>query len=235
VLFHALAGVVVPTFLLVNTIQLVPLSVYDNHKWLRPMSFFLDLAAAYALVAFASGPARKRPVLRRLAAAAAIPFLTISGIVEGIPFFTGRSTVVYARYPTRFTRDIRSETSPRDVFASFESSALHLAGRKLYVGNDADERGAASLVASAGFDLAVRHRLVFALYAAPTRDAFCRDARAADVQIDWLEVEPSVRRASGADAVGPGFDTVSPEGRPLRYLDVRAFCDPAPSKGGPRS
>jgi len=227
VLFHALAGVIVPAFLLVNTIQLVPLSVYDNHKWLRPMSFFLDLAAAYALVAFVGGSTRRLPVLRRLAAAAAIPFLTISGVVEGLPFFTSRATVLYAPYPSRFTRDIRTETAPRDVFASFESSALHLAGRKLYVGNDADERGAASLVASAGFDLAARHRVVFELYAAPTREAFCRDARAADVRIDWLEVEPGVRRESGADADAPGFDTVSPEGRPLRYLDVPAFCGPS--------
>ena len=86
------------------------------------------------------------------------------------------STVLYARYPARLTRDVRERTLPRDVFASFEANALHLAGRRLYVGNDADERGTASLNASAGFDLGRRQRAVFELYAATSREGFCTQA-----------------------------------------------------------
>lgn len=223
ILFTSLASVVVPTFLLVNAVQVVPLSVYDNHKWLRPMCLFVDLAAGYALVRLVRGGP-----WRWIAAAALIPFLTVSGVIEGIPFFASRPTVLYARYPSQFDVDVRARTAPRDVFASFEANAVHLAGRKLFVGNDSDERGTASLVASAGFDVGARQRIVFDLYSAETPASFCRTAsgRGAgiDINIDWLEIEPELRRASGADARAPGFDTITPEGRAVRFLDVSGFC-----------
>jgi hypothetical protein len=220
-LFHVLASVLVPSFVLVNAVQVLPLSVYDNHKWLRPLSLFLDLAAGYAVVELARGS-----TLRRLAAIAAIPLMTYAGVVEGIPFFRSRATVLYARYPARLTRDVRAQTRPRDVFASFEANALHLAGRRLYVGNDADERGTASLNASAGFDLGRRQHAVFDLYAATSREGFC--TQAGQMGIDWLEVEPGVVRRSGADARAPGFDTVTPEGRLVRFLDVAGYCPLTP-------
>lgn len=237
-LFHALACVLVPAFVLVNAVQVLPLSVYDNHKWLRPLCLFLDLAAGYALVELvrsgrreAEGGRRRARWMRWALAAAAIPLLTFSGVVEGIPFFRSGATVLYARYPTRLTRDVRERTRPRDVFASFEANALHMAGRKLFVGNDADERGTASLVASAGFDLGRRQRAVFELYAATSRESFC--GQAAEMGIDWLEVEPGVVRRSGADARAPGFDTVTPEGRPVRFLDVAGYC-PLTPRAAPR-
>lgn len=222
--FHALASVLAPTFLLVNTLQVVPLSVYDNHKWSKPMDLFLDLAAGWFL---ADGILRARlPRLVRVsAAAAAVVLVTLSGVIELVPFLRSRATVLYAQYPAPFTDAVRARTAPRSTFVSFESNALHMAGRKLFVGNDADERGTASLVASAGFDVGRRHRAVVDLYAAPTRARFCRAAAAN--AIDWVEVEPDVRRASGADARAPGFDAVTPGGRAIRFLDVRGYC------GGP--
>jgi hypothetical protein len=237
---HALASVLVPTFVLVNTVQVVPLSVYDNHKWLRPMCLFLDLAAAYAIVEFlragrrtAEGGNRTSAAWRWAAAALVIPLLVVSGVVEGIPFFRGPANVFYAKYPTRLTLDVREHTRPRDVFASFEANALHLAGRKLYIGNDADERGTVSLVVSAGFDAASRHRAVLELYGATSRDELCDRASAAG--IDWLEVEPEVRRPSGADARAPGFETAAPDGRTIRFLDVWGFCSLRPRAAPPRS
>ena len=225
VLFHALASVLVPTFFLVNTIRIAPLSVYDNHKWLRPMCLFLDLAAGFFLVDRVLR-ARLPAALRVALVSLATVLMTVSGAIELLPFLASRTSVLYAAYPTRMTRDIREHTAPRSVFASFESNAVHLAGRRLFVGNDADERGAASLAASAGLDTGSRDRIVYELYAAPSRDAFCGIAAAAG--IDWLEVEPEVRRPSGADARAPGFDTITSDGRPVRFLDVSGLCRPAP-------
>lgn len=220
-LFHALASVLVPTFLLVNGLQIVPLSVYDNHKWLRPMNLFLDLAAAFFLTERVVRGRLPAP-LRVLAAAAAVILLTASGAIELAPYLTSRATVLYARYPSELTTDVRDHSAPRSVFASFEANALHLAGRKLFVGNDADERGTVSLLASAGFDVGRRQQVVLDLYAAPRREDFCGEAKKHG--IDWLEVEPEIRRPSGADGRAPGFDTTAPSGRPLRFLDVARFC-----------
>ncbi len=227
-LFHALASVLVPTFLLVNALQIVPLSVYDNHKWLRPMNLFLDLGAAFFLaerVVRGRLPAPVRALVATVAAVAVF-LMTVSGVIELIPYMTSRATVLYARYPTEFTETVRARTAPRSVFASFEANALHLAGRKLFIGNDADERGTVSLVASAGFDTGRRQQAILDLYAAPTGEDFCRSA-AAD-RIDWLEVEPALTRPSGADRRAPGFDTTTPAGRAVRFLDVRRFCGNSP-------
>lgn len=218
--FDALACVVVPTFLLVNAVRLWPLSVFDNHKWLRPMNLFVDLAAAYFLIELVRG--RRWRAARLSAFAAAAILLTLSGALELVPFLRSRPTVLYASYPTPLTDAIRSTAAPRSVFVSPEAKAVHLAGRKLFIGNDADERGARSLIASAGFDIARRRRLVDELHAAATRTGFCALAR--ENGVDWFQTEPGTLRPSGADATAPGFTSVSPRGDRVRFLDVDAFC-----------
>jgi len=225
-LFHALASVVVPGFLLVNTVQLLPLSVYDNHKWLRPLMLFLDLAAGF-FVAEKIWRARWRLPVRATVLAGAMILMTFSGFLELAPFWRSRPTVFYAPYPTELTRVVREVTAPRDVFASFEANALHMAGRKLFLGNDSDERGTASLVASAGFDVARRQRELIDLYGASTRKTFCDVARRNG--IDWVEVERGRPAASGADGRSPGFEALSPHGRLLHFLDVESFCGSAAS------
>jgi hypothetical protein len=231
-LFHALASILVPTFLLVNAVQLVPLSIYDNHKWLRPMTLSLDLAAAFFLVERAIR-AKGSVLARTVVAAAAILLMTLSGTLESIPFLRSRATVLYAVYPSDLTRDVREKTAPRSVFASFEANAIHLAGRKVFVGNDADERGTASLLASAGFDVSGRQRVLLDLYrlyglhGAGRRGVFCDLARANAV--DWLEIEPEGNRGSETDPSSPGFETIAPSGRRIRFLDVKRFCGGSPN------
>ena len=220
-LFDALTSILIPTFLLVNTLQVLPLSIYDNHKWLRPMSLFLDLAAGF-FVAEKIWLSRRRVAFRVAALAAAMALMTFSGVLELVPFWRSRPTVFYAPYPTELTRLVRELTAPRDVFASFEANALHLAGRRLFVGNDADERGTASLVASAGFDVARRQRELIDLYGAATRRQFCDVARRNGIA--WVEVERGRPAASGADGRSPGFEALSPHGRLLHFLDVESFC-----------
>ncbi|MEP6801897.1 MAG: hypothetical protein ABJC07_08175 [Acidobacteriota bacterium] len=224
-LFDALASILFPTFLVVNAVQLVPLSVYDNHKWLRPMSLFLDVAAALFVVE-RIWRSRQTVALRVCGVTAVLALLTFSGVLELVPFWRSRPTVLYAPYPTEMTRIVRESTAPRDAFVSFESNALHMAGRKLFLGNDADERGTASLVASAGFDVARRQRELIDLYGARDRAKFCALARRD--RIDWVEVESGVHLASGADGRSPGFDTLSPHGRFLHFVDVERFCGPRP-------
>ncbi|MEP6769908.1 MAG: hypothetical protein ABJC61_14645 [Acidobacteriota bacterium] len=225
-LFDALASILIPTFLLVNTVQVLPLSIYDNHKWLRPMSLFLDLAAGFFLVE-RIWFSRPHAAFRLAAVAAAMTLMTFSGVLELVPFWRSRPTVFYAPYPTGLTRLVRELTAPRDVFVSFEANALHMAGRKLFLGNDSDERGTASLVASAGFDVARRQRELLDLYGAATRRQFCDVARRNGIA--WVEVERGRPAASGADGRSPGFEALSPNGRLLHFLDVEAFCGGAAS------
>ncbi|MFN2633074.1 MAG: hypothetical protein ABR610_06630 [Thermoanaerobaculia bacterium] len=220
-LFDALASILVPTFLLVNTVQVLPLSVYDNHKWLRPMNLFLDLAAGL-FVTEKIWRRRRHVAVRRAALAAAMALMTFSGVLELVPFWRSRPTVFYAPYPTGLTRVVRELTAPRDVFASFEANALHMAGRRLFLGNDSDERGTASLVASAGFDVARRQKELIDLYGATTRRQFCDVARRNGIA--WVEVERGRKAASGADGRAPGFEALSPHGRLLHFLDVESFC-----------
>ncbi|MEO8189595.1 MAG: hypothetical protein ABI682_04580 [Acidobacteriota bacterium] len=224
-LFDALAPVLFPTFLLVNAVQLVPLSIYDNHKWLRPMSLFLDLAAGFVVVE-RIWRGRRSLALRVAATAFAMLLMTFSGVLELLPFLRSRPTVLYAPYPIAFTRNVRKETAPRDAFVSFESNALHMAGRKLFLGNDSDERGTASLVASAGFDVRRRQRELIDLYGAPDRSGFCGVARRNGIA--WVEVEPGRRLRSGVDAQSPGFDTLTPQARWIHFVDVESFCGGRP-------
>ena len=224
-LFDALASILFPTFVLVNAVQLVPLSVYDNHKWLRPMSLLLDFAAGLFVVE-RIWRSRQPSALRAAWATAAMGIMTFSGVLELLPFWRSRPTVLYAPYPIALTGIVRESTAPRDAFVSFESNALHMAGRKLFLGNDADERGTASLVASAGFDVARRQRELIDLYGARDRAGFCAVARRN--RIDWVEVEAGVRLASGADGRSPGFDTLSPHGRLIHFVDVESFCGARP-------
>ncbi len=224
-LFDALASILAPTFLLVNTVQVLPLSIYDNHKWLRPMNLFVDLAAGL-FVAEKIWRSRRPLALRAAALAVAMALMTFSGVLELVPFWRSRPTVFYALYPTGLTRVVRELTAPRDVFVSFEANTLHMAGRKLFLGNDSDERGTASLVASAGFDVAKRQRELIELYGATTRRKFCEVARRNG--IDWVEVERGRPAASGADGRSPGFEALSPHGRLLHFLDVESFCGATP-------
>ncbi len=48
-LFLIFLSIIIPTFILINTIQLSPLSIYDNHKWLKPMNVILDLLTAFTI------------------------------------------------------------------------------------------------------------------------------------------------------------------------------------------
>src|SRR5262249_41121529 len=48
-LFRVLVAGIVPVFVLVNCVALDPVSVYDNHKWLRSMNVLVDIGVAVFL------------------------------------------------------------------------------------------------------------------------------------------------------------------------------------------
>jgi hypothetical protein len=178
-----LLAIIVPTFILINTVQLSPLSVYDNHKWLRPMNVLVDIVAAYAVyrVFFAS----PRWLLRGAGVLVA-SLLMLGGLIELFPFLNTQPTRIYGLYPTEFIHTIRATTHPQAVFVSAHSKELHLAGRRLFLDNPEDEPGAASAVVVAQLDTARRRGVMAAIYLSQDVATLCALVQAHG--IDYLEV-----------------------------------------------
>jgi hypothetical protein len=216
-----LSGIIVPTFVLINTIQLSPLSVYDNHKWLRPMNVVVDLAVAYAVV---------RTLFRRgppLAVAGGVPvivLLSLSGFMELMPFLNSRPSVNFALYPTQAIATVRAQSEPRDTFLSPEAKELHLAGRKLYLGNSADEPGATSILETEKFNVKPREEAVAAIYASENAPQFC--ARTEENGIDMIEFNNATRSLPlFQDLTGfPRFEIRNEPGQLLVFVNARQGC-----------
>lgn len=224
-LFFLLFAATVPMFLLVNTVQLRPTGIYDNHKWLRPMNVLVDIGVAALLV---SRPAR-RPLTGGLALSALLALLTLSGIIELVPFFRTRPVYRYAAYPTDFTRAIRDRTPPGATFLSREARALHLAGRKLFLGSTSGPLDAPPLFVVARNNVLRRRRITAAIYASESAGALCD--LAVGNGIDFVEVpaEPDGNPVLRETARRGELETTADDGRPIHFLDVRQACRGTPA------
>jgi hypothetical protein len=216
-----LTALIVPTFILVNTIQISPLSVWDNHKWLRPMNVFVDLVIAYALFhAFFL----ERPILRRAAVIVLLPLLVASGVIELMPFLNSKPTTTYAQYPSSTIYEIRANSEPRAAFLSTEAKELHLAGRKIFAPNSADEPGAISLADAAKMNRAPRDRAAHDIYTATNRATFC--SLITRHGVDFVEFSEGRLETAifGQLADFPRFVGRSEVGETLVFVNARAGC-----------
>lgn len=215
-----LLAVIVPTFVLVNTVQLSPLSVYDNHKWLRPMNVVMDIALGFVLAPLFL---KKPRLLWTILAAVCLFFLTASGVIELIPFLQSRPTKAYGKYPSEFTNDVRAQTAPRSVFVSSVTKELHLAGRKVFVLNEEDEPGATSFLRSARFDMSRRKTIMKRLYRVDVQE-FCDIVRA--YGIDYVDAKPMVgmKKLRAALKPFPSFSTVRENAEPVTFIHASAGC-----------
>ncbi len=226
-----LGGILVPTFIVMNTVQLLPMSVYENHKWLRPMNVIVDLLVAFAVVrVFFLGTGTLRTVWeRRLVGVAAIILITLSGTIELMPFLNARPPGVYALYPTPAIQAIRDNSPPRASFLSSEAVELHLAGRKLFVGNPEDETGTAPLIIAQKLNVESRRRISADVYASPDLGTFC--ALTVRNQIDFVDFSavdqsrPIFRALSGF----PQFSTEGKSNTRRVFVDARSGCTHRPT------
>lgn len=219
-LFRLLVAGIVSAFVLVNCVALDPVSVYDNHKWLRPMNVLVDIGVAVFL-AFLW--VRWRLVGAGLAAACLVP-LTLSGLIELVPFFRSRPVYHYAAYPTALTQAIRDRTPPGAVFLSSDPPTIHFAGRKVYLGRPGGWRDTANVIRASPLNVPLRKRTTDEIYGAPDVPALCALARANG--IDYIEVPDSetsgqaAREASGRR----GFSAVGGDGKVVGFADVKGAC-----------
>jgi hypothetical protein len=201
-------SVVIPTFILVNTIQLSPLSIYDNHKWLRPMNIFVDLIAAYALYEVFKHKGRTMLFVGSLF----FILMTASGFLELIPFFNSQPSIPYAYEASPLVLQLRQKTSPDAVFLTLRTREIHMAGRKVFLGN------------YAGQDLQLNTKLRFGvlqgIYSSHTADDVCSLAHAYD--IDFVETkyfkDQSAITHTKQLKVGKGKNTMT-------LVDIARSCD----------
>jgi len=158
--FWLTTALIIPAFILTNTVQLSPISVYDNHKWIRAMNVFVDIVAAYALVIIFL----KKGVVMKLVSILSFILLTLSGLMEIMPFINSRPTLAYADYGSPVIAKIRMLTKPSDIFLSDDPTIL-LAGRKVFFQG----------VAGQDFRLDINRRAQMRenIYSAPDIPTFC--------------------------------------------------------------
>ncbi len=219
-------GIILPTFVLINTVQLSPLSVYDNHKWLKPMNVIIDLAVAFGVVQSLRQSGR---VFGAVTAAPLVVVLTLSGFMELMPYLNSRPSQLYASYPTSAIAAIREHSAPRATFLGSESRMLHLGGRKMFLGNPGDEPGATSVVETEKFDVAPRQNAMTRIYHSESAADFCR--LIAEHRIDYVEFngETSVLPIFRAIFSFPRFEVSKENGGPVVYVDARAGCLQTPA------
>ena len=219
-LFFLLVAAIVPAFVLVNCVALDPVSVYDNHKWLRPMNVVVDIGVAVFL---ASLWARWRLAGAGLAAACLVP-LTLSGLIELVPFLRSRPVYHYAAYPTALTQAIRDRTPPGAVFLSSDPPAIHFAGRKVYLGRPGGWRDTANVIRASPLNIPLRKGVTDEIYEAPDVAGLCALARANgidDVEVPDSETSGQAVREASRRA---GFSAVGDEGKLVRFADVKGAC-----------
>lgn len=224
-----ISALVIPTFIVLNTIQLSPADIYENHKWLRPMNFFVDLTIAALFVRlFFLLPDKTSTKLRsnndRLQRALfTLPLwillllcLTASGIMEIIPYFNSRPTYFFAFYPSAITSSIWTHTKPQTTFVGSDDSDIFLAGRKLFIAND-----------FRGHDIALNRQkrvsLVHSLYAASNKQTFCN--LAVSNNIDYVEFnERDNSLSQNFLQTLPNFTSFNLASEKVSFIDVKAAC-----------
>ena len=174
--FLIFCAFIIPTFLLVNTIQLSPANISENHKWFRPMNVLVDIMTAYIVyyVFF-----RRDKLLLISLGLFSMFFLTISGVIELMPLLNSTPTQVYAEYPSVITVAIRQNTPPKSTFIGSDTTAIQLAGRKLFLGSP--------LGGDLQLKMNERRKIIDSIYEAKNIYTFCKITQ--QYGIDYVEVD----------------------------------------------
>lgn len=225
VIFLAL---VVPTFVVINTVQLSPLSVYDNHKWLRPLNVALDILVAGVI---ASILVTRTTWPRRFLGIVAIVLCTVGGAVELVPYLlpvkgTEREGL-YAPRHTPLTELLEAATSPQSDFLTGGTLEVHLAGRRTFLSNPHDEPGATGMTASFRINEGPRQMVRANVYNASSRRELCDVAQAHHIDyVELSELSPTIR-AYPRGAAWPFISGINRRGQSISFLDIASLCSSA--------
>lgn len=218
----------VPTFIAINTVQLSPLSIYDNHKWLRPLNVALDVLVASVLAGLLAKP---KHITRTAIGLGAVVVCVASGTVELVPYLlpikgTNREGI-YAPRHTPLTDMLEAKTPPQSNFLTGSALEVHLAGRRTFTSNPHDEPGATNMAASFRINEGQRQAVRAQIYNAIDPRDLCEAARANDLDyIERSESSPDII-ACPVGASWPFISATNRRGESVSFLDVHAVCDRA--------
>lgn len=194
--FWLLVPAIVVTFVLINTVQPMSTSVYENHKWVKPWQALCAVVAAAPISALIG----RASLLPRAGGALLLVLLTLPGIPEAVPFFNRGSKARLAEYPSRFIGLIWDKTAPQEVFATQNPREILLAGRKIYYLNNDNLGGTIPHLRGLRFKFPQRLTSQLQLYAVMKAEDFCSTAQQLGVHVvefspqqQWLPVYSKVK------------------------------------------
>ncbi|HUQ85097.1 MAG TPA: hypothetical protein VM077_02130 [Candidatus Limnocylindrales bacterium] len=212
-LFLVFCAFIIPTFLLLNTVQLSPGSIYENHKWLRPMNLFIDLVVAYGVYELFF---KRKKYLLYLPGAAVVLLLTISGFIELMPFLNSRPTYAYSKFPSTVSSAITSRTKPDDVFLTEDANTVQLSGRKAFLGD--------VLGGGLGLNIEKRQEITDEIYDSSNKDSFCTIIL--NYKIDYVIYDNSIRLLPSYLEKSSYFSENDDHENKITFLDIKKSCKP---------
>lgn len=210
-LFLLFCSIILPTFILLNTVQLSPGSVYENHKWLRPINFIIDLAVAYGICHFFFG---KKKLLQLFSGVIVMLLLTMSGIIELSPFMNSRPTRLYAHYPSKMSEAINSKSAKSHTFVGEDDYEIQLTGRKVFLGD--------VLGGGLGLDRKKRKEIITDIYDAPDMDSFCSLTKKYKIDFIQYNNDDYVLPEYLTDA--SYFQTINSKTEKIIFVDTKKSC-----------
>jgi hypothetical protein len=117
-----------------------------------------------------------------------VPLLTISGILEGIPFLRSRPSQPWLEYPSAFDAAIYTNSAPHDVFATWEAQRVVFSGRRVYVAPTSAWSGTPFAYHTI-LDESERLRNVEDLFFESDRTGICRKAHELGIDVVQISAE----------------------------------------------
>jgi hypothetical protein len=210
-LAKVLLAIIIPTFIMINTLEISPQGIADNHKLLLPMNVLVNVVAAFSVWSLFF---QKKTWMRITLGGICVLLLTLGGIIELMPFLNSKPTDAYAQYgKNSLTQTIRRESKPRDVFLVRHIKEAHLAGRRLFIGPSAGPIDA--------FNKEARDKTVKRIYEAKSFADMCKTTKGTD--ITWVEFYPEEKpQITRSKAVS--FSARDDNNRSLIYINVVKSC-----------
>lgn len=206
-----LCSIIIPTFILFNTIQLSPGSIYENHKWLRSMNVLLDLTIAY-LIYYAFF--KKDKFILKISGLVFILLLTISGFIELMPFLNSKPTEFYTPYPSVMTLSIKSNTDKKSTFVGNDADDIQLAGRRMFLGD--------ILGGGLGLDKPRRQQIIAEIYNSTDLKSFCKLNLSNKINY----VEYTQKQKTGLQFIEKShyFPSINTKNEQVFFVDVKKTC-----------
>ena len=213
-LFWAFFAFIFPTFLLINTIQLSPLSIYDNHKWLRPLNVIFDLVCAYFLYEIYLKSQKTGKFIIGILLLFAV---TASALVELPPFFNARPNVLFANTASPLIRDIRTKTPQEAVFVGSDTIDIQYAGRKLFLGDYSGQ--------DLKLDKQRRVDIINAIYYADSVERFCQLTQEYNISfVEGFYIERTLDVKKKESKVSY-LNSVNGNNKKVSFVDVDKTCN----------